>query len=479
MYRALAVIGTAIAVFFAVRDALGLHDQFAVTALVPEFHDRAWGCIRILMLSVAAMVAWTGSARAPARFLAAGLIGLSLNNNWWFYASDDVLIWPSVALNYLGIGFGEFALMRFAASYGSGDWAHVRATVARLAPVIGALIALFGTLWWRSELVAQNPIIAYNVLFWIFWIAASLCVVASALVAFLRAPESERYWLGWVCASVSASAAGIAVHGIVRLTFGESVWVNNLDNLAQAALPIGLGYAILRGKVLEVDFAVSRVTLFGLLASISGVAFSTAEELSTKFADALHLTKGTSSSYAGAADFAISLAIVLSYRSLEQFTDSRIDSIRSKTERDPGATELLALAREIVSYRDSDSAILAVRRAAEAFGGCSSIALYWSDPGADLRLISSNFAKDGVPGVIARDDADLVRLTSSQKPAVLTGTGTLPPLLAFPIATRGALRGVALCATVKTPLPEAQRDALAAALQAAGTVLADSAPDRT
>ncbi len=479
MYRALAVIGTAIAVFFAVRDALGLHDPFAVTSLLPQFHDRAWGCIRILMLSVAAMVAWTGSARAPARYLAAALIGLSLNDNWWFYASDDVLIWPSVALNYLGIGFGEFALMRFAASYGSGDWACVRATVARLAPVVGALIGLFGTLWWRSELVAQNPVAAYNVLFWIFWIAASFCVVAAALVAFLRAPASERYWLGWVCASVSTSAVGIAVHGIVRLIFGESVWVNNLDNLAQAALPIGLGYAILRGKVLELEFAVSRVTLFGLLASISGVLFSTAEELSTKFADALHLTKGTSSSYAGAADFAVSLAIVLSYRSLEQITDSAIDSIRSKPEKNVGPTELLALARELVSYRDSSAAALAVRRAAEAFGGCSSFALYWGGAGADLRLITSSFVKDAVPEAIATDDPDFVRLASSQKVTMLTGKGKLPSLLAFPIAARGVLRGVALCATVTTPLPEAQRDALAAALQAAGTVLADSAPDTT
>ena len=120
-----------------------------------------------------------------------------------------------------------------------------------------------------------------------------------------------------------------------------------------------------------------------------------------------------------------------------------------------------------------------MRRAAEAFGGCSSFALYWGGAGADLRLITSSFVKDAVPEAIATDDPDFVRLASSQKVTMLTGKGKLPSLLAFPIAARGVLRGVALCATVTTPLPEAQRDALAAALQAAGTVLADSAPDTT
>src|ERR1700730_16823858 len=102
VWRLFAIVMVAVAVVFAIRDTVGYSDTNPITALPYGFHDRLWGVARILMLSVAATVAWWGSERSQGRIMAAALIGLALNNNWWFYSLDNPLLWPSVALNYLG-----------------------------------------------------------------------------------------------------------------------------------------------------------------------------------------------------------------------------------------------------------------------------------------------------------------------------------------------------------------------------------------
>jgi hypothetical protein len=475
-WRAFSVLAISIAVLFAIRDALGFSSVSAVSSLPYAFHDHLWGGVRLLMLFVAGTVAWWGAQRGQARILASALIGLSLNNNWWFYSLDDRLLWPSVALNYLGIGFGLSQLLRFAATYGDGDWMNVRRLSNRIAPYIGAFVAIFGTLWWVSALVVESPQVSFNHLFWAGWDAVNILVIVSSVIAALKASASDRTRILWVVGSFLIAALGTACHGIDRALQGDTTWANDLDSAAQAAMALGLGYAVLWQRALDIDFVLSRIAVLSLLGGLIAIILAVAQGLTENYVKSLKI--GYPGLVANALELGMTSAVVASYKNIEQFADNLIARWRGSREPPADAGEdgrdavLLDFAREILACRDSQAIVSRLLQMLEVFGGVRAAAVYWRNSGG-FACLASHFS--GAPTSVSADDTDVVGLERAKSPYNVTGKHRLPASLGFPMVAFGGFQGFVLCDTASVAVGSKRTDAVQVAVSGAASALAATA----
>jgi hypothetical protein len=93
-----------------------------------------------------------------------------------------------------------------------------------------------------------------------------LVAIASVLVRYCSAGLLERLQLEWFVLAV-AVAGGSLLPELVDLRVGDSVWpVVNL--LALALVPVAVGIALLRHRLLDIDRVISRTVSYGLLTSL-------------------------------------------------------------------------------------------------------------------------------------------------------------------------------------------------------------------
>jgi hypothetical protein len=329
-YRVVALLVVSYALMLGVRDALGVHDLDAVSSLLPVFHDRLWGAVRIGMLSVAAIVAWCGVTNRSTRLLATGLIGIALNNNWWFLGLHNPVLLPAVAVNYLGVPLGLAALLRFTTSFDDPLARRLDRIATWVAPALGIAMAAFGTLWWTSVLVATDPHPAYNVAFWLCWDTFNVCLVGVSLALYLRGGAAGRAKFGIVFLSLAIAAAGTAIHGLMRLVVGESAFANDIDTFAQIALPLGLGYSVLRRNVFGLTFYVNRALLCTFLSSLITYIFAIAEEASKAIVEGLHLAPQFREISTPGFELAASALVVVAFHPIEKRTDKLVERLRGE-----------------------------------------------------------------------------------------------------------------------------------------------------
>jgi hypothetical protein len=330
LYRVVALLLVSYALMLGVRDAVGVHDADAVSSLLPVFHDRLWGVVRIAMLSVAAIVAWCGVTNRSTRLLAMGLIGIALNNNWWFLGLHNPVLFPAVMVNYLGIPFGLAALLRFTTSFDDPLARRLDRTARWFAPLLGVAMAAVGTLWWTSVLVANDPHPAYNVAFWLCWDAFNACLVGVSLALCVRRGTAGRAKFGLIFLSLAIAAAGTAIHGLLRVIVGESAFANDVDTIAQIALPLGLGYSVLRQNVFGLTFYVNRALLCTFLSSLITYIFAIAEEASKAIVEGLHIAPQFRAISTPGFELAASALVVVAFHPIEKRTDKLVERLRGE-----------------------------------------------------------------------------------------------------------------------------------------------------
>ncbi|MBV8281544.1 MAG: hypothetical protein JO347_05700 [Candidatus Eremiobacteraeota bacterium] len=335
VYQTAALLVTSFSLMLAIRDMLGVHDAEAVASLQPVFHDRLWGAVRVAMLFVGAVVAWWGTEKRPARLLAAALIGLSLNNNWWFLAPQNALLWPSVAMNYIGLGFGLASLLQFVTSLDDPTAIRLRRYTAWLSPLLGTLVAVFGTLWWTSVLVLDSPRPIFDQLFWLCWDVVNFLLVAISLALCIYSSPEFKARFGLIAASIAVAAAGTAVHGAFRPWLGDTVALNNIDTIAQIALPLGLGYSVLCRNAFGLNFYVRKALLFAIFGTILSFVFAIIEDLFKGWVQSVTAT------FSGVpiVELAVSTAAVMGFKAIEDKTDKFINHFKPEASGDETARQ--------------------------------------------------------------------------------------------------------------------------------------------
>ncbi len=135
------------------------------------------------------------------------------------------------------------------------------------------------------------------------------------------------------------------------------------------ALPFGLGYAILRHRVVDIGFVVNRALVFAIVSGIVLLAFGALEWLLGNVLVAVsHITS---------ASLELGLALVLGFslRSIHAKVDALVDDLFFR-DRHQAERALRTVAREVGYVTDPRVAIARARQALLAHSGAPSVAVY-------------------------------------------------------------------------------------------------------
>ncbi|HEY1975769.1 MAG TPA: GAF domain-containing protein [Candidatus Baltobacteraceae bacterium] len=274
-------------------------------------------------------------------------------------------------------------------------------------------------------------------------------VLAFAVMAYRDAGGEDRRRIGWVLTGLIISAAGYTAFNTMD-TFMVGGWIAPFAAIAatqllQCALPLALGYAVLRHRVLDIGFALNRTMVYGVITAMVVVVVSLVDWLSSR------LISEQRWALAFEAVITIGFGFALNY-------------IHGKTERlvDRIVFRARHLAEKRIEYRigalgfsSSASAIdEALADDAPRILDLSSAAVFGRLAENEPFTRKASFGwNDGSTSAII-DDSLLVRtLRSLERPVVLDDVaiavdnapdGAARPAIAIPIVTQHELIGFAL-----------------------------------
>jgi hypothetical protein len=182
----------------------------------------------------------------------------------------------------------------------------------------------------------RNPMAIHSPVFgWIFvpgfmlFIASLVAAAASIVVRFRRAQGVERQQLTVLMASATLAAVGFvfsaAGQHVISQDLGTAITLSSI-----LAVPVGIGIAMLRYRLYEIDRIISRTLVYAALTVILGAAY----------AGLVLAGQALFSSFAGGSNFAIAAstlvvaALFLPLRSrLQRFVDRRFYRRRYDAQR--------------------------------------------------------------------------------------------------------------------------------------------------
>jgi len=209
------------------------------------------------------------------------------------WGAPYLLIWDVVAIGGL-TGFLVFGL-RFPSNAVAG-W---RKTIDDLTPV---LFVVFALAWVCNDLIFYYGVgleigrwsQAYY--YWLNAIAVLVFLVpsvASHLGTFRHSVGLERERTRWVAVGLACACIGMLFFALVGLdvfpawfTYGLAPWLFALGLAPIVVFPLTVAYAVIRYRVIDVRFVVSRALVFGVIAAIIAVIFIALDKaLSAKVAN--------------------------------------------------------------------------------------------------------------------------------------------------------------------------------------------------
>ena len=126
----------------------------------------------------------------------------------------------------------------------------------------------------------HNPMAIHSPVFrWIFvpgfllFIASLVTAAASIVVRFRRAQGVERQQLTVLMASATLAALGFVVSAALQNFISQDLG-NAITLLSILAVPVGIGIAMLRYRLYEIDRVISRTLVYAALTVILGAAYA-------------------------------------------------------------------------------------------------------------------------------------------------------------------------------------------------------------
>jgi hypothetical protein len=379
------------------------------------------------------LIAWRRPQLAEAR-----LLSLALS----CYVIGDVLQWivtPSTAVNLLAIAgssagiFGAIALGSFVA-FGArfGTRSRARTAVEVVAYAILTLLGAYGiaasvaivTLW-------LDPADLYMGMLGLVLACTAQCVVIIAAVVSLCASHgAARQRVAWALLAFGPLLATFVLQVVLNAivpTRDMALATGTFVNLAAIVAPVGLTYAVMSRRLLDVGFVLNRAAVFSIVSLIVVGTFMLVE-----WALGNWLTNG--------ANVVISAALAIGLGFSIRFIHERVDRIVDRAffrRRHEQEQALCRFARE-AAFMTSVQALLE-RTVTEMtrHSDATSVVVLMRDANGGY-VSGATFVEDNEPAIVAMR-ATLERVDLHAHP------GRLPGEFAFPLVSRGELLGVLVC----------------------------------
>ncbi len=264
---------------------------------------------------------------------------------------------------------------------------------------------------------------------WLYYVVA---ITAAFWIANVRSAAADKPRVRWVSVIIGVGFSGVVLY-IALYVIGHvhAQWTGFLT-LTMVALPFGLGYAIVRHRVVDIGFVINRALVFGIVSGVVIVAFIVLEwVLSTVFVKVSHLTSTT-------LELMLALVLGFSLRGIHGRVDAFIDDLFFR-ERHENERALKTFAREIAYVTDPRVAVARAHGELVARTGASGAAVYVVT-GADAVRVDP--AESAAHDRVDVDDPALVRMRATRLPVAL---GSLPTAFAgdhaFPMCVRDIVNG--------------------------------------
>jgi hypothetical protein len=380
------------------------------------------------ILLFAALIAWRRAESAEARVLVVLLVTWVLGDTFqannlstpWTAADtvDDVL--AAVLYNLGSALFATYAmlfarpptLLRRALawlSYGS----VALAALYGIAAVIGAWTLTADPVQsWYSGTIAQ---VITSILPFLFPV---LC----ALVTLAQTCGAERARLAWASASLAPLYLVNAAVGAIVTFHIEGVPIFTLLNIANFLAPIGLTYALLSRRLLDIGFVLNRAAVFsGVSIIVVGVFMLGEWVLGAWFSKASHMTNLEVSA-------ALAIGLGFSVRAIHARVDRVLDHVFFR-KRHEDETAIRSFAGEAAEVTDDATLVRRTKETLEVHADASFVMLA---------------VDDGVGhyGTVSENDPAIAALRERHKAIDLQTISTqLRGEFAYPMVARGLLVG--------------------------------------
>lgn len=274
-----------------------------------------------------------------------------------------------------------------------------------------------------------------------------LAALAALVIAYATSSGSDRHRIVPVlCAFAAfiASAAGVTVYSQLYTDVTGATVTGAISNAAMLALALAVANGVIRHRVVDISFVVSRTVVYTLLTSLIVGAFVLIDFVSSKVLDRLQLAIVLE---AGAA-----LAFGFSLNALHSRIDRFIDSVLFR--RRHIAEQHLERAGKTLGHAESTAFIdeVLVAEACDALA-LASAAVFHRTGNGDFTRVQSVGWDESHSTLILHDDHLAVTLLAELEPIDIAAirrthanmpAGLAQPLLAIPFAVRHEMLGFAL-----------------------------------
>ncbi len=457
-----------------------INDSKDVTALVaqkaePRPFDVEWAVIRMLTLVVATIVALVRPDLRAARALTIFLACIGLLSNWPAYPDGVALAGLAIRQLAMVIGFPQFVI--FASTFAQAKPNAFTAWYRRAAFVIGVLFAI--------EIAVQQGLYFADRLWRPLEVAIPItisCFFVVGIRAFwlqLKGASGDmRQRILWVFATMTVSLTG-AIFWLLFLAFPEPpTWMDSFA-LTVGLLPLGLGYAIVRHRILDISTAINATIAVTVTTAILTPVFGLLEYVVIEVVKAMQHGEPISLRvFFGETEHRYAaLVIALSVVIVSTFIDRvhhRIDRMCRRLffrERTHGIDMLRKASKDVLHIDDPKQLAEHLVEILDVHLPAGGTAVYVRD-GAVFDLAASTIA--GAPRSVGTNDPVILRLKSSDEPALLSELrSAVPGTYALSIKGGSGLQGLCVldCSSRADALARDQLKAADSVADAAGIAL--------
>jgi hypothetical protein len=349
---------------------------------------------------------------------------------------------PLVAFFVLLSGAVQFfalgAAVRLATIFPDPGAGGVRATIRRINPFVTIAFVVLGVYAVVSisvfELGLPEPFKTIGSFLWLYYLIA---ITTAFWIANRHAAPEDKTRVRWVSLSLALGFAGPIVFIIFYILANvREDWLPYLQ-LTLMAVPFGLGYAIVRHRVVDIGFVVNRALVFGSVSAIVVVAFMALEwALSNLFVRVSHITSTS-------LELGLALVLGFSLRTIHARVDAVVDDVFFR-DRHEAERALTTFAKEVGFIVDPRIAIARAHAELTVRTGAAGTAIYVVDGHAALRV---DPAETPAPDRVDLDDPALVRMRADRTPCELRRVDSaLQGDHAFPMCVRDAVSGFVVLA---------------------------------
>jgi hypothetical protein len=308
------------------------------------------------------------------------------------------------------------------------------AIIAAALTITGYLAATIGVLN-----LSIDPMPFVNGMFWqILGVAIFVIATVAAAIATVTTPQADRARTAWLLLPLPIALAASALATVLEEFATSWVTYMSLSAISNGLLLLGAGavtFALLKRRVLDLEFVVSRTLVVATVSLIVVAAFVLLEWLlGSAMAHVSHTTGLI-------ANGGLALALGLSLSYIHKRVDALIEALFFRKRRADGRA-LLDFSREAAYVTDSDDLVDRAIETVQLHTDAGSGAILLN--GAGAYAVARSFG-NGLSATVGENDGAILALKTWHRPLDPHHYSTsMQGALALPMLARGRLLGVLL-----------------------------------